>query len=77
MGMHSVRNSDDGFGLPVMTQLSLTVISLTRPCLRRTVREGRYSYRRISGQMEWLSLVQQAMVDVGVVQSGYNVQLRL
>lgn len=33
MGMHSVRNSDDGFGLPVLTQLSLTVISLTRPCL--------------------------------------------
>lgn len=33
MGMHSVRNSDDGFGLPVLTQLSLTVISLTRSCL--------------------------------------------
>lgn len=33
MGMHSVRNSDDGFGLPVLTRLSLTVISLTRPCL--------------------------------------------
>lgn len=33
MGMHSVRNSDDGLGLPVLTQLSLTVISLTRSCL--------------------------------------------
>ena len=31
MGMHSVRNSDEG--LPVLTQSSLTVISLTRPCL--------------------------------------------
>ncbi len=77
MGMHSVRNSDDGSGLPVLTQLSLTVISLTRPCYRRTVREGRYSYHRVSGQMDELSLVQQAMVDVGVVQSGYTIQLRL
>lgn len=33
MGMHSVRNSDDGFGFAVLTRLSLTVISLTRPCL--------------------------------------------
>lgn len=33
MGMHSVRNSDDGFRFAVLTRLSLTVISLTRPCL--------------------------------------------
>ncbi len=77
MGMYSVRNSDDDSGLPVLTQLSLTVISLTRPAYRRTVREGRYSYRRVSGQMNELSLVQQAMVDVGVVQSGLTIQLRL
>ena len=33
MGMHSVRTVMMALGLPVLTQLSLTVISLTRPCL--------------------------------------------
>lgn len=33
MGMHSVRNSDDGFGFAGSDAIILTVISLTRPCL--------------------------------------------
>ncbi len=77
MGMHSVRNSMMVSGLPVLTQSSLTVISLTVLAYCRTVREGRYSYRRISGKWNELSLVQQAMVDVGVVQLVITIQLQL
>ncbi len=77
MGMHSVRNVMMVLGLPVLTQLSLTVISLRVLAYRRTVREGRYSYRRILGKWNELSLVQQAMVDVGVVSLVITIQLRL
>lgn len=53
MGMHSVRNSDDGFGFAgsdaIIFNGNIVNASLL---IAATVREGRYSYRRIFGQME-------------------------
>ena len=68
MGMHSVRNSDDGFGFAgsdaIIVNASLLIAAQLEKADIRTAES--------LGKWNELSLVQQAMVDVGVVQSGYN-----
>ncbi len=73
MGFHSVRNSDDGFGFAgsdvillngKLVNASLLIAAQLDKCEVRTA-ESLSSYNK-------LSVVQQAMIDVGVVQSGYN-----
>ena len=73
MGMHSVRNSDDGFGFAgsdaiicngnIVNASLLIAAQLEKADIRTAESLGKWNE---------LSLVQQAMVDVGVVQSGYN-----
>ncbi|SUW64483.1 4-hydroxybenzoyl-CoA reductase subunit alpha [Buttiauxella agrestis] len=73
LGMHSVRNSDDGFGFAgsdailcngVIVNASLLIAGQLEGCEIKTAES--------LGQWNQLSLVQQAMVDTGIVQSGYN-----
>lgn len=73
MGMHSVRNSDDGFGFAG----SDTIIfngNIVNASLLIAAQLEKADIRTAESLGKWneLSLVQQAMVDVGVVQSGYN-----
>ena len=73
LGMHSVRNSDDGFGFAgsdailyngrIVNASLLIAAQLDHAEIRTSESLGKWNA---------LSLVQQAMVDVGVVQSGYN-----
>lgn len=73
MGLHSVRNSDDGFGYAgsdvilfngKLVNASLLIAAQLEGAQVRTA-ESLSTHNK-------LSLVQQAMIDVGVVQSGYN-----
>ncbi|TNV21946.1 molybdopterin-dependent oxidoreductase Mo/Fe-S-binding subunit [Buttiauxella sp. B2] len=73
LGLHSVRNSDDGFGFAgsdailyngVIVNASLLIAGQLEGCVVKTAES--------LGAWNQLSLVQQAMVDIGVVQSGYN-----
>ncbi|MDR2217163.1 selenate reductase molybdenum-binding subunit apoprotein [Yokenella regensburgei] len=73
LGMHSVRNSDDGFGFAGtdailfngrIVNASLLIAAQLDKAIVRTAES--------LGSWNQLSLVQQAMVDVGVVQSGYS-----
>lgn len=52
MGMHSVRNSDDGFGFAGSDAIIFNGNIVNASLLIAAQLEGRYSYRRISGQME-------------------------
>lgn len=73
LGMHSVRNSDDGFGFAgsdailyngrIVNASLLIAAQLDHAEIRTSESLGKWNA---------LSLVQQAMVDIGVVQSGYN-----
>ncbi|BBU81326.1 hypothetical protein EIMP300_27260 [Escherichia coli] len=94
MGMHSVRNSDDGFGfagsdaiifndgLHRLNHPSHCCVRISAfPCgdivnasLLIAAQLEKADIRTAESLGKWneLSLVQQAMVDVGVVQSGYN-----
>ncbi|EAS42518.1 molybdopterin-dependent oxidoreductase Mo/Fe-S-binding subunit [Photobacterium profundum] len=73
MGYHSVRNSDDGFGFAGSDVILLDGVLKNASLLVAAQLEGKEVQTAESlGQWNQLSLVQQAMIDVGVVQSGYN-----
>ncbi|MGF1878381.1 molybdopterin-dependent oxidoreductase Mo/Fe-S-binding subunit [Photobacterium frigidiphilum] len=73
MGYHSVRNSDDGFGFAGSDVILLNGVLKNASLLVAAQLEGKEVQTAESlGQWNQLSLVQQAMIDVGVVQSGYN-----
>ncbi|WP_413772911.1 2Fe-2S iron-sulfur cluster-binding protein, partial [Citrobacter amalonaticus] len=73
LGMHSVRNSDDGFGFAgsdaILYNGRIVNASLL---IAAQLDHAEIRTSESLGQWNALSLVQQAMVDVGVVQSGYN-----
>ncbi|MEH6533091.1 MAG: 2Fe-2S iron-sulfur cluster-binding protein, partial [Photobacterium frigidiphilum] len=73
MGYHSVRNSDDGFGFAGSDVILLNGVLKNASLLVAAQLEGKEVQTAESlGKWNQLSLVQQAMIDVGVVQSGYN-----
>ncbi|MGR5456245.1 2Fe-2S iron-sulfur cluster-binding protein, partial [Vibrio alfacsensis] len=73
MGLHSVRNSDDGWGFAgsdvVLFNGKLVNASLL---IAAQLEGGEVKTAEALSSWNQLSLVQQAMIDVGVVQSGYN-----
>ena len=73
LGMHSVRNSDDGFGFAGTDSILLNGVIVNASLLIAAQLEGS-TVRTAESLSAWneLSVVQKAMVDVGVVQSGYN-----
>ncbi|HBH9502371.1 TPA: molybdopterin-dependent oxidoreductase Mo/Fe-S-binding subunit [Escherichia coli] len=73
MGMHSVRNSDDGFGFAGSDAIICNG-NIVNASLLIGAQLEKADIRTAESLGKWneLSLVQQAMVDVGVVQSGYN-----
>lgn len=73
LGMHSVRNSDDGFGFAGSDAIVFNGVVVNASLLIAAQLEGAaVTTAEALGSWNQLSLVQQAMVDVGVVQSGYN-----
>ncbi|MGY0161066.1 molybdopterin-dependent oxidoreductase Mo/Fe-S-binding subunit [Edwardsiella tarda] len=73
LGMHSVRNSDDGFGFAGSDAIIFDGVVINASLLIAAQLEGAVVRTAESlGAWNQLSPVQQAMVDVGVVQSGYN-----
>lgn len=72
-GLHSVRNSDDGFGFAGSDVVLFNGTLINASLLIAAQLEGAEVKTAESlGSWNELSLVQQAMIDVGVVQSGYN-----
>ncbi|MBL4817304.1 MAG: molybdopterin-dependent oxidoreductase Mo/Fe-S-binding subunit [Shewanella sp.] len=72
-GFHSVRNSDDGFGFAGSDVILVDGRLLNASLLIAAQLEGTKIYTAESlGKWNQLNHVQQAMIDVGVVQSGYN-----
>ncbi len=73
MGLHSVRNSDDGWGFAGSDVVSFNGRMVNASLLIAAQLEGA-EVKTAESLSSWnkLSLVQQAMIDVGVVQSGYN-----
>ncbi|WP_262163303.1 2Fe-2S iron-sulfur cluster-binding protein, partial [Escherichia coli] len=71
--MHSVRNSDDGFGFAGSDAIIFNG-NIVNASLLIAAQLEKADIRTAESLGKWneLSLVQQAMVDVGVVQSGYN-----
>lgn len=73
LGMHSVRNSDDGFGFAGSDAILLNGNIVNASLLIAAQLEGAVIETAESlGKWNELSDVQQAMVDIGVIQSGYN-----
>ncbi|MBV8041317.1 molybdopterin-dependent oxidoreductase Mo/Fe-S-binding subunit [Pluralibacter sp.] len=73
LGMHSVRNSDDGFGFAGSDAVLLNGRIVNASLLiAAQLDRATVSTAESLGSWNQLSLVQQAMVDVGVVQSGFN-----
>ncbi|MCW8331181.1 molybdopterin-dependent oxidoreductase Mo/Fe-S-binding subunit [Photobacterium sp. SDRW27] len=73
LGLHSVRNSDDGFGFAGSDVILVNGTLKNASLLVAAQLEGAEVKTAESlGEWNQLSLVQQAMIDVGVVQSGYN-----
>ncbi|QPR28384.1 molybdopterin-dependent oxidoreductase Mo/Fe-S-binding subunit [Edwardsiella hoshinae] len=73
LGMHSVRNSDDGFGFAGSDAIIFDGVVINASLLIAAQLDGAVVRTAESlGAWNQLSPVQQAMVDVGVVQSGYN-----
>ena len=73
LGYHSVRNSDDGFGFSGSDTILVNGQLMNASLLIAAQLEGSQVYTAESlGKWNKLNNVQQAMVDVGVVQSGYN-----
>ncbi|WP_025820550.1 molybdopterin-dependent oxidoreductase Mo/Fe-S-binding subunit [Shewanella marina] len=73
LGLHSVRNSDDGFGFAGSDVIRVNGTLVNASLLIAAQLEGAEVQTAESlGTWQQLSLVQQAMIDVGVVQSGYN-----
>lgn len=73
LGMHSVRNSDDGFGFAGSDSILINGRMLNASLLIAAQLDGT-DVRTAESLGAWnqLSVVQQAMIDAGVVQSGYN-----
>ncbi|WP_239685871.1 2Fe-2S iron-sulfur cluster-binding protein [Photobacterium swingsii] len=73
MGYHSVRNSDDGWGYAGSDVILLNGKLINASLLIAAQLEGA-EVKTAEALSEWnqLSLVQRTMIDVGVVQSGYN-----
>ena len=73
MGMHSVRNSDNGWGFAGSDAVLFNGKIVNASLLIAAQLEGA-EVKTAEALSSWnqLSLVQQAMIDVGVVQSGYN-----
>ena len=73
LGMHSVRNSDDGYGFAGSDAILFNGRIVNASLLIAAQLEGAVIETAESlGKWNELSDVQQAMVDVGVIQSGYN-----
>lgn len=73
LGMHSVRNSDDGYGFAGSDAILFNGRIVNASLLIAAQAEGAVIETAESlGKWNELSDVQQAMVDVGVIQSGYN-----
>ena len=73
LGMHSVRNSDDGFGFAGSDAIILNGRIVNASLLiAAQLANAEVQTAESLGKWNELSLVQQAMVDIGVVQSGYN-----
>ncbi|MEC4727630.1 molybdopterin-dependent oxidoreductase Mo/Fe-S-binding subunit [Shewanella sp. D64] len=73
LGYHSVRNSDDGFGFSGSDTILVNGQLMNASLLIAAQLEDSQVYTAESlGKWNKLNHVQQAMVDVGVVQSGYN-----
>jgi putative selenate reductase molybdopterin-binding subunit len=73
LGMHSVRNSDDGFGFAGSDAILFNgrIVNASLLIAAQLDRAAVLTAESL-GSWNQLSLVQQAMVDVGVVQSGFN-----
>ena len=73
LGMHSVRNSDDGFGFAGSDAILFNGKIVNASLLIAGQLEGA-EVQTAESLSDWnhLSVVQKAMIDVGVVQSGYN-----
>ncbi|MBL4831214.1 MAG: molybdopterin-dependent oxidoreductase Mo/Fe-S-binding subunit [Aliivibrio sp.] len=73
LGYHSVRNSDDGFGFAGSDVILLDGKLINASLLiAAQLQDKKVVTAESLGEWNQLSLVQQAMIDVGVVQSGYN-----
>ena len=73
LGMHSVRNSDDGFGFAGSDSVLVNDTMLNASLLIAAQLDGASIQTSESlGAWNQLSIVQQSMIDTGVVQSGYN-----
>ncbi|MBC7004223.1 molybdopterin-dependent oxidoreductase Mo/Fe-S-binding subunit [Photobacterium sp. BZF1] len=73
LGYHSVRNSDDGWGFAGSDVILFNGELINASLLIAAQLEGaEVKTAEALGEWNQLSLVQQAMIDVGVVQSGYN-----
>lgn len=73
LGYHSVRNSDDGFGFSGSDTILVNGQLMNASLLIAAQLNDSQVYTAESlGEWNKLNHVQQAMVDVGVVQSGYN-----
>ena len=73
LGMHSVRNSDDGFGFAGSDSVLVNDTMLNASLLIAAQLDGATVQTAESlGAWNQLSIVQQSMIDTGVVQSGYN-----
>ena len=73
LGLHSVRNSDDGFGFAgsdaILFNSHIVNASLL---IAAQLDHANILTAESLGKWNEPSLVQQAMIDVGVIQSGYN-----
>ena len=73
LGLHSVRNSDDGFGFAGSDAIIFDGVIVNASLLIAAQLDGSVVRTAESlGTWNQLSPVQQALVDVGIVQSGYN-----
>ncbi len=73
LGMHSVRNSDDGFGFAGSDAIIFNGHIVNASLLiAAQLEQATILTAESLGKWNEPSLVQQAMIDVGVVQSGYN-----
>lgn len=73
LGMHAVRNSDDGFGFAGSDAIVFNGRIVNASLLiAAQLHQAQIHTAESLGAWNKLSLVQQAMVDIGVIQSGYN-----
>ena len=73
LGLHAVRNSDDGFGFAGSDAILFNGHIVNASLLiAAQLDQAKIFTAESLGKWNEPSLVQQAMIDVGVVQSGYN-----